>query len=67
MRVLECNTSDGVNPTILIQFESLYLTTLSFGSAEARCLMVPCREPLPGLRLLLDAVTGFTFVARIPL
>ena len=28
MRVLERNASDGVNPIILIQFESLYLTRL---------------------------------------
>ena len=28
MRVLERNTNDGVNPTILIKFGSLYLTRL---------------------------------------
>ena len=30
VRVLERNASDGVDPTILIQFGSLYLTRLNF-------------------------------------
>ena len=34
MRVLERNASDGVNPIILIQFGSLYLTRLKYFDRE---------------------------------
>ena len=44
MRVLESNTSDGVNPIILIQFESLYLTRLSI--IQTRVYVYPNSQKL---------------------
>ena len=41
MRVLERNASDGVNPIILIQFGSLYLTRLNFSARFARQIVPP--------------------------
>ena len=60
MRVLERNTSDGVNPTILIQFGSLYLTRLTKITADQNF-----RDTMQGWQSDDSQMTHTSFVAVV--